>query len=67
LPSRLVSGWLQGTSPSFSAATSSPVSTSSTPGMRRAAVASTPRSRACATGERSTAANAIPCSAISSV
>ena len=39
LPSRLVSGIVQGMSPSPSARTSSPVATNSTPGMRRAAVA----------------------------
>ena len=39
-PSLLLSGAWQGTSPSPSAFTSSPVSTSSTPGMPRAAVAS---------------------------
>ena len=40
LPSRLTSGTVQGTSPRPSARTSSPVTTSNTPGMRRAAAAS---------------------------
>ena len=56
LPSRLMSGTVQGTSPRPSARTSSPVPTNSTPGMRRAAVASMRLICACATGERSTKA-----------
>jgi hypothetical protein len=56
VPSRLISGTAQGTSPSPSARTSSPVATNNTPGMRLAAVASTRLICACATGERSTKA-----------
>ena len=59
VPSRLTSGTMQGTSPRPSARTSSPVATSSTPGMRRAAAASMRLICACATGERSTKACAI--------
>ena len=67
LPSRPTSGVVQGISPRPSVRTSSPVSTSSTPGMRRAAAASTRLMRACAMGERSTKACVIRGSVMSSV
>ena len=67
LPSRLMSGTVQGTSPRPSARTSSPVPTNNTPGMRRAAAASMRLICACATGERSTKACVIRGSTTSSV
>ena len=66
-PSLLLSGAWQGTSPSPSAFTSSPVSTSSTPGMPRAAVTSILRMLACAACARTTKACAMLGSAMSSV